>query len=251
MLRRLWDTALATWTHVGAYALLPALAGALHLLEVHLVDPAASALVRDATGSTFAWFAIPPLDFTTRTLAGLAAYYLLAFLAFLLWTPGLVAASGNARLLKRTLLSYPILYLLALPGFLLFPSVNPYVRADAPSPFDAISPGLDSAYYLLTTPDNTFPSLHVAFTLVLAIALWRAWPTWRASTATHAILLTLSVLLVRVHYWQDVVAGATIAIAGWWLAGRAVDGAIGRTLDRWSTRIGVWVAFRRLRGSRT
>lgn len=249
VLGRLFETALRTWLGVGAYALLPLLAGAAHLIEVHLVDAPATDAVRAATGLAFDWFGILDLDLSQRALAGLAGYYLLVFLAFLGWTPGLIAATGDTRLLKRTLLCYPILYLLALPGFLLFPSTNPYVRAAAPSPFDAISPGLDRAYYLLTTPDNTFPSLHVAFTLVLATALWRAWPTWRLSTATHAALLTLSVVLVRVHYWQDVLGGLAIAILAWKLAGAALDGRIGAALDRWSARIELRVRFLAMRST--
>lgn len=244
MLRRLWTRALATWPDAAAYAFLPPLAGAAHLLEVHLVDARATAAVRGGTGLGFDWFRVLDLDLGGRALAAVAGYYLLVFLAFLAWTPGLIAASGNTRLLKRTLLCYPILYILALPGFLLFPSENPYMRASAASPFDAIWPGLDRVYYLLTTPDNTFPSLHVAFTLTLAYALWTAWPEWRLSTATHAILLTLSVVLVRVHYWQDVLAGAAVAAAAWWIAGRALDGAAGRALDRASARMVVWARMR-------
>lgn len=247
MLRRLWTTALSTWTDAAAYALLPPIAGAVHLLEVHLVDARAAAAVRAATGSSFDWFRVLQLDLTERGLAAIAGYYLLVFVAFLVWTPGLVAATGNTRLLKRTLLCYPILYLLALPGFLLFPSENPYVRADAPSPFDAIVPGLDRVYYLFTTPDNTFPSLHVAFTITLAYALWHAWPEWRVSTATHAILLTMSVVLVRVHYWQDALAGAAIAALAWRLAGAALDGRAGRALDRASARIAVRARLRAMR----
>lgn len=234
MLRRLTRTAVDTWRSAAAYAVLPLATGLAHVAEVWLVDPRATTWIRAMTGTAFGHLPDVAIPLDARAQGAIAAYYLLAFLAFLAWTPGLVAATGDTRLLKRTLLCYPILYALALPGFLLYPADNPYVRAGEPSPFDAIHPQLDTVYYWLTTPNNTLPSLHVAFTLVLATALWRAWPLWRPSIGTHATLLIASVLLIRVHSVWDVLGGAAAAWAAWKISAVALTGPIGKTLDRWS-----------------
>lgn len=237
MLRRLTRTAVETWRNAAAYAVLPLLAGVAHLGEVWLLDARATTWMRHATGHAFDALPDLALRLDPRAQPLVTAYYLLAFLAFLAWTPGLLAASGQTRLLKQTLLCYPILYLLALPGFLLYPADNPYTRAGEPSPFHTLHPDLETAYYWLTTPNNTLPSLHVAFTLVLATALWRAWPLWRPSIGTHAALLILSVLLIRVHSVWDVIAGAGVAWIAWRIAEKTLDGPIGTALDRASARI--------------
>ena len=251
----LWWRGVRTWSDAWAYGLLAfTVVGALHLAEVHLVDARAAALARSwAGGWDFGAFARleEPLTLALGGLsppvvAGVAAYYLAAFVTLLALVPALVAAHGDPRLLRRTLLAYPVLYALALPWFLLFPSVNPYTRLGAPGPFEAIHPMLEEVYYWLTTRDNTFPSLHVAFTAVLVAQAWRTrWTFLRATLLAHGVLLVASVVVIRVHYVADVAGGLVAA----WLALRVVDAClaregalsgVGRALDsacaRWSPR---------------
>lgn len=241
MLRR----ALSTWRDAWPYALLPPLVASLHLLEVNLVDARATAAVRAALGGAFAPFASLEAPLTealgaldTRLVALTAAYYLVVFLLFLGWVPALVAADGDPRLLRRTLLCYPLVYLLALPWVLLFPSDNPYTRVGATSPFDGLHPRLEDLYYLLTTRDNTFPSLHVAFTAVLVAAVLRTrWTLLKPVFLVHGGLLVSSVVALRVHHAMDVVGGlllawAALRLADACLAPRGALSGLGRTLDR-------------------
>lgn len=251
---RLWWLGVRTWSGAWAYALLALATGLLHLAEVHLADAPARDLARAMTGWDFALFARLEAPLTSAigaahapaALAGVSLYYLLAFITLLATVPGLVAASGDPRLLRRTLLCYPALYVLALPWLLLFPSVNPYTLAGAPSPFDAVHPRLDDVYYLLTTRDNTFPSLHVAFTVVLVAQVLRTpWTLAKGSALVHGGLLILSVVYLRVHYAADVAGGlalafAAMALADRCLADRGALSGVGRALDRacerWSPR---------------
>lgn len=244
----------AAWSAAWPYGLLALATGIAHLLEVHLVDAAARDFARAVTGWDFGVFARAeaPLHEALaalqppQALAGVTAYYLLVFVAFLATVPGLVAADGDGRLLRRTLLCYPAIYVLALPLFLFFPSVNPYTTLGAPSPFDAIDPRLEDIYYLLTTRDNTFPSLHVAFTAMLVTQLLRTrWTLLKSSALVHGALLVASVVYLRVHYVADVVGGLALAFVAMALVdaclaprgrlsrvGRALDGAA----ERWSPR---------------
>lgn len=251
---RLWWRGVRAWAGAWAYGLLALATGVVHLLEVHVLDEPARDLARAATGSDFSLFArleAPLLEAIglvqpEGVLAGVAAYYLLVFLALLATVPGLVAADGDARLLRRTLLCYPALYLLALPFLLFFPSVNPYTTLAAPSPFAAIHPRLEDVYYWLTTRDNTFPSLHVAFTTMLVAQVLRTrWTLVKGSIVAHGALLVASVVYLRVHYVADALGGlalafAAMALADACLAPRGALSGVGRALDRacekWSPR---------------
>jgi len=60
------------------------------------------------------------------------------------------------------------------------------------------------------------PSLHVAWALWVAVALWRVTssPTWRTAGVAHAALTVVAVMATGNHYLLDVVAGvATLAVA--------------------------------------
>lgn len=232
--RDAWDDgarrATATLHAVGAFALLPALVGALHLVEVHLLDAGSGAFARAATGLDFLGLSRLEAPLTRaiaeslgpQATAALVGYYLLAFVALLAWAPFLVASSGDARLVRRTTLGYAVIYALALPFYLFFPSPNPYVAAGGPDPFETVHPRLDDLYYTLTTRDNTFPSLHVAFTALLVARILQArLPGLLGPTlATHGALLIASVVLVRVHYVADVVGGLLLALVALRLSDR-------------------------------
>jgi membrane-associated phospholipid phosphatase len=221
---------------MGLLAFAPLAVGILHLAEVHLADAAAGAWVRHATGWDFRAFARLEAPLTRAVEEGLApgavaaltVYYLAAFLLLLAAVPGLVASTGDARLLRRTLRGYPAIYALAVPFYLLFPSPNPYTAAGGPSPFGTVHPDLEWLYYLGTTRDNTFPSLHVAFTAFLvARGLQARLPALAGPMlATHGALLVASVVLLRVHYALDVAGGLLLALVALRL-GDAIERRLG------------------------
>lgn len=224
-LARAWRTWRAAWP----YAMGASATGWLHLAEVHLVDAAAGAIARRATGWDFGLLArveAPLAAFLGRlhhpdVVSLVALYYVGAFVTLLWGAPALVALRGDARLLRRALLLVPVVYALALPFYLLVPSVNPYQTIGAPSPFDGIHPEAERWYYLLTTPDNTFPSLHVAYTVALTTVAARAWPSLAPLLWTNAAALTTSVVFLRVHYVADAVGGALLALVALRLTARA------------------------------
>jgi membrane-associated phospholipid phosphatase len=239
-LRRLHDRvrararqALATAAPLWPYYLVMYAVAAVHLAEVHLLDPVATELVRDVAGSSlnlFATLEAPVYEAletvrSPRRVAGVSAYYLVGFLALLAWTPQLVAASGDRDRLRRVLLTYPFVYLVGLPGYLLVPQLNPYVALELADPFTPLAAGLERTYYLFTTPNNTFPSLHVAFTAALTVQLVRSRsPLVSGAALVHGGLLIASVVYLRVHWIGDVVGGLAAAWLALWLADRAADG---------------------------
>lgn len=211
-LRRLWPFYAGVW-----------LVGVTHLTEVNVIDARASAWAREVTGLAFDSFArleaplARSLDavHAPPVLAAVTLFYLFGYIALLLGAPALVAAAGDERLLRRTLLSYPVLYAMALPFFLLHPSLNPYVALDLGSPFAPLHPAFETVYYVLTTRDNTFPSMHVGFTVLLLVRV-RSSPAlarWHAPLLAHGALLIASVVYLRVHWVGDVAGGLVAALA--------------------------------------
>lgn len=245
-MRRAIRTAAPLWP----YYLLMYAVGAFHLVQVHWLDPVATGWVHQATSSGLALFAPweAPLYQAIETawaperVAGVTAYYLLGFVALLAWTPALVAATGDRTRLTRVLLTYPLLYLIALPGYLFLPQLNPYVALELADPFSPLAAGLEQSYYLFTTVDNTFPSLHVAFTAALTAHLVRSQPPLIGGAAgVHGALLVVSVVYLRVHWIGDVLGGLAAAWLALFLADRAARrrgwmGEIVRRLDRWGRR---------------
>lgn len=244
-IRRGVETAAPLWP----FYLLMYAVGLVHLAEVHLLDPWAGRLLAPLVGSEVVVFealeagAYEALDTSWSPSHGawIAAYYVGGFVALLAWTPPLVAVAGDRGRLKRALATYPLLYALALPGYLLLPQLNPYVALGLADPFAAFGAAWEPGYYLFTTPDNTFPSLHVAYTVALTVHLARAWPAWRGLAWLNGVGLVASVVLVRVHWLGDVAGGLVVAWLGLRLADRAVEGRgwLGTCVDRldeWGSR---------------
>lgn len=97
--------------------------------------------------------------------------------------------------------------------FILFP-----VRMDW-RPFiepDSFLNGLTWLYYSIDQPYNCFPSLHVAFPTLSAAILWNR-PRLRWLMFLFALIVAISVVLVKQHYILDAAAGALIALTVTWL----------------------------------
>lgn len=106
---------------------------------------------------------------------------------------------------------------LAVPLFLLWPAAYPRPTVD---PALGLS---ETAVVLLQRHDpatNTFPSLHVANSILCATALRRAGsPAWRGS-AVLAACVAGSVLLVKQHWLADVAGGIVCAAIATWVLHR-------------------------------
>ena len=121
--------------------------------------------------------------------------------------------SDEERPAKATLLIYPLVYLIALPFYLFFPLTNVFTTHDIQSPAFELFPGLIDVYYDLTTPDNTFPSLHVAIALLVAnAARFSRNRNYRYFAFAYAGSVVLSVLYLNIHWLIDVIGGVAVAV---------------------------------------
>ena len=68
------------------------------------------------------------------------------------------------------------------------------------------------------------PSLHMAITVVVAIALWSKGRLWRIVGVAYVAAMGLALVYLGEHYVSDEVAGALLAIIAWRIARAICDG---------------------------
>ncbi|HYC35147.1 MAG TPA: phosphatase PAP2 family protein [Usitatibacter sp.] len=148
--------------------------------------------------------------------AWMIAYGSIWFFAFL---PVLVVR--GARLSRRALHAFIAVVAAAYVGFLVYPTVLPRPEI-AQGGFFAWALQLN---YDLDPPLNCFPSLHVAWAFVAALACYRVHRGVGIAAQAWAGLIAVSTLYTKQHYFVDVVAGLAIAYLAYvvFLSGHSRD----------------------------
>ena len=145
---------------------------------------------------------LTPLDAAIPFLPWTYAVYT-SFFALIIGAAWLLDGREYLRMLGAVLLANAVCYL----GFILFTAHYP-----RPS-LESIAPGFwreqFRRMYASDNAGNTFPSIHVAITMLAALRLWHRrggawWMLW-------ASLISLSTLTVKQHYLVDVLGGFAVA----------------------------------------
>lgn len=97
--------------------------------------------------------------------------------------------------------------LVAYPIFLMFPVMS--VRPDVP--MNTASEVLLNFIYYIDLPTNCFPSLHVAVSMVSAFAIYHRTNISGIWAIILGILISLSTLFTKQHYFLDVISGLILA----------------------------------------
>lgn len=122
-----------------------------------------------------------------------------------------VAALREARAFRAGLGAFVVVGLLALPPFLLLPIAGP--RPPGPEGAD-----LSSAFvrwlYANDPAGNTLPSLHVANATLCAWLCAQVDRRLGWAMAAAAAVIASSTLLLKQHWFVDIPAGVTLAVAG-------------------------------------
>jgi membrane-associated phospholipid phosphatase len=113
---------------------------------------------------------------------------------------------------ERTLRAYIAVMLVAYAGFFLYPTAAPPHPASGTAGFAEWTLRLA---YDLDTPNNCFPSLHVAYAFVAALACGRVHRGVGAVAVIWAALIALSTLFTKQHYVVDVIAGGLMGYAAY------------------------------------
>jgi membrane-associated phospholipid phosphatase len=105
--------------------------------------------------------------------------------------------------------------------FVLVPVAPPWLAGDhhlLPGVHSLISlPSAVSPYYNWLNPDASaaFPSLHAAFPLLSALALWRVTRRGAVAALVWSVAVWFSVVYLGQHYVTDVIGGIILALATW------------------------------------
>jgi membrane-associated phospholipid phosphatase len=65
---------------------------------------------------------------------------------------------------------------------------------------------------------DAFPSVQLAASLYLLLFDWQHWRRRFWWVLTPCLMLWLSTMYLRFHYFVDLLAGMVVALIGWWMA---------------------------------
>jgi membrane-associated phospholipid phosphatase len=146
---------------------------------------------------------------------------------FILLLPVLVVR--DRELFRRALKAFLMVMIAGYAGFLLYPT-------SAPRPGDVSGDGFAAwtlrIAYAIDPPYNCFPSLHVAYSFVSALACYRVHRGVGAVAALWAALIGVSTLYTKQHYVVDVIVGALTAYVAYALFLRAHSREAVARIDR-------------------
>ncbi len=120
----------------------------------------------------------------------------------------LVVVRGQ-ELFRQTMKAYLFVMLVSYAGFLLYPTTAPHAEAFVIDGFAAWSLQF---LYDLDQPYGCFPSLHVAYSFVGALACYRMHRGAGIAAAGWAALIGVSTVYTKQHFVVDAIAGAIIGL---------------------------------------
>lgn len=153
---------------------------------------------------------------------------------------GYFAATGRTRMLKRFLVTWVLIYAVALPFYLFFPvnevwttdprcGVYDYGEVEGVLHDDCTAQG--GIVYAISSINNSFPSLHNAFAWALPMLFWRSgWRRAAVAVSGVAALVTVSTVYLGIHWILDIVAGVALA---WFATAVAARAEFTVTPDLW------------------
>jgi membrane-associated phospholipid phosphatase len=116
---------------------------------------------------------------------------------------------------RKTLTYYAMLITTAIAFlfFIFLPTKIPHQIIHA----EGLTGSLWRGLYLTDTPQNCFPSLHVALAILAANALVIINKYWRIAAPIWATLICISTLTTKQHYLIDILGGIGVAMASWFI----------------------------------
>lgn len=201
----------------GKYLLATVAVLALHLLLVRVDATVTAALGWDFAPQIAALEQglIPSVSNLWNAPASLffSLIYIIVHPAMLYFPVLLFVLSDEERPAKASLLLFPLAYLLVVPFHLLFPATNVYTYYGIQSPLFELFPALTDIYYNATTPNNTFPSLQVAFALLIGnAARYSRNRRYRLWAYFYAASMALAAIYLSVEWLVDVLGAIVVAL---------------------------------------
>ena len=188
---------------------------ALDLFEVNIIEPILPAnnftyILRSFEGDIGYWF-------SQHWIPALLYFFVMIYIAvypFTLWfSPIYFIITNNKKSMKTIAYGAFLIYIIALPFYLFFPVTNVYTYYHVESPLEIVIPSVENFFYSTTTQNNCFPSLHTAFTILIAYTISLT-DNKRLKYFAYSIsiLVIISVIYLAIHWIMDVIAGIALSL---------------------------------------
>lgn len=191
----------------------------LHLFEVNFLDTWATTLVEYDYATLFVSIegrivSNIYLIWNSIILTFFVIMYIVVY-PFILWFSTMyLVLDERKKALHSLAIGLLTLYLISLPFYLFFPVSNVYITNNLDSALSLIFPQIDQLFYMTTTSNNCFPSLHVGMSILIC---WSIKQTnnkrYYFFTVFSLICVVISVLYLAIHWILDVIGGILVATA--------------------------------------
>lgn len=148
------------------------------------------------------------IPFIPEFIVGYAGVYVAMLVAYFV--------IGNILDWRRAVVSFLIAMSVAYVIFLSFP-VKMTMRPDIAGQ-SGLFIWLTKLFYTVDNTANCFPSLHVACPTLASIVLWNNHRKTSIGMFFVAAIVAISVILVKQHYIADVISGALLAVAAYFVS---------------------------------
>jgi membrane-associated phospholipid phosphatase len=125
-----------------------------------------------------------------------------------------LAVVRGRELFRQSMKAYLFVMLVSYLGFWFYPTVAPRVDKAVVSGFAEWSLQL---FYDIDQPYGCFPSLHVAYSFVGALACYRMHRGVGMVACIWSVLIGVSTVYTKQHFVVDAIAGGVLGVAAYWL----------------------------------
>jgi membrane-associated phospholipid phosphatase len=230
--KKIWKTSWFDYKQIFSYhyvyLFLIIVVVAVHLIEVEIIDQSITNLIGRNFTLYFQIIEDGIVYWISQNWTPVFLYFFvfiyIVLYPFILWfSPFYFLIADERKAMKTFAYSLVIIYVIALPFYLFFPVTNVYTCYGATSALNTVIPGVEQFFYVTTTNNNCFPSLHVAMAL-LTVKTVVLTNNKRLIFLAYfcAICVICSVIYLAIHWIMDVIGGVLLAFSVFYLIKRFI-----------------------------